>query len=1102
MNSKFTLKIIIMFLAFCYSANAQVTTVKASVMQSNSAAGITSVSSAVDTGSDYLTTAARISSVDNVLNASQNNRFVEIAFTEDVPANTPVYLKMSSDPENNVLGVLAGGAIGNLLTGALNTILIGNQTIIVEGITATGTSVYTNSTFNSESFKVVFNSAGQHFLRITHNAAYRRIKITNRAIGGTLDNSKYLDVFGAYFQKGTATCASAPYTSYNAGGLLSVVDINITNPGNAIDASATTHSSLSLGVLGAGEWIEQTIYFEGASASADTYNLKVSIPPGLLAANLINGITVAAYNGTSTTPVGVGSTTLSSLLGLPVNAQVLGLLQNNQPAILSFSPGAAATRITLRYQALVAVNTNYNIFLYEVTKGFSVNVTGAGTYHVNNNVTLTANLVPQQCAASYTYSWTATGSSTVLGTGSTFTPPTTSAGTYNYTVTVTDSFGAVSTAAAQVIVQAPPVAGTVSSQQLLCTETPSANLTLTGHTGNVVRWEKSTNASFTGATTIANTTATLTPAQIGTITETTYFRAVVTQNSYPEVYATAGTVSPKSTTWNGTVWSNGLPDISTIIYFTGNYSAAQNLNGCKIIVQNNAVVSIPSNYAIHLNKSIKVVSGSFTLQNGAHLMQDTATEANEGNITVIKNSSNLFRLDYTLWSTPVANQNLLAFSPATIIDRFYTYAYVPASNQELYVKVADPANTSFNTATGYLIRMPDQHTTTGYNAGTTAITFEGRFTGVPNNGTITKTLSTVSNRFTAVGNPYPSPINVHDFFNTNLSVLKTGSALYFWRKKNNNNASSYATLTYDVYTYNHAIGGNPGEGNYGGNEWDSYFNTGDAANWVINPGQGFLVKTKDEFATGATPQLTFNAGMRRQDVHNGQFFRTAQNEDALKSRIWLNMTGNNNEFSQTALVYSSTATLGLDYGRDAEAISAGSSVSIWSNLENMKLVVQARPGFTATDVVPMGYRADAPGQYTFTVHRADGVFSQGQEIFIKDNVLGTVTNITNSNYTFTTDAGTFNTRFEVVYAAQGALGVSEFTQANVIVYQQDNAINISAAGTEITDVNVFDVRGRKLYSAYNIDAEETVINNLAIQQQVIIIEITTVKGKVSKKIVY
>ncbi|RYD94930.1 MAG: T9SS type A sorting domain-containing protein, partial [Sphingobacteriales bacterium] len=916
-----------------------------------------------------------------------------------------------------------------------------------------------------------------------------------------------LDVFGAYFQKGTPTCGTAPYTSYNAGGLLSVVDINISNPGNAIDANAGTHSSLSLGVLGAGEWIEQTVYFEGASSTTDTYNLKVSIPPALLAANLINGITVAAYNGTSTTPVGIGSTNLSSLLGLPVNAQVLGLLQNNQPAILSFTPGAAANRITLRYQALVAVNTNYNVFLYEVTKGFGLNVTGAGTYHVGNTVNLTANLVPEQCSATYSYSWVATGTSTVLGTGATYTPSTNTPGTYNYTVTVTDSFGVVKTAQAQVIVQVPPVAGSLNNIILYCTDTPSTNLTLTGNTGSVVRWEKADNSNFTNKVNIAVTNTFLTPAQIGTVTLPTYFRAVVTQNNYPEVVTTTGgLVAPKISTWDGTAWSNGTPDIGTIIYFTGNFTATANLDGCRIIVSNNAVVNIPSTFTVHLNKSINVQSGSFTLQDNAHLIQDTSAEANLGNITVVKNSSNLFKLDYTLWSAPVTGQNLKAFSPATMNNRFYYYEYLPANSAEVYIPI-DPLTNNFDVARAYLIRMPDTNPASGYDGGTTAITFTGQFTGVPNNGTITKTLSTVNNRFTAVGNPYPSPISVLDFYAANASVLKTGSALYFWRKKNNTNASSYATLTTDLYTYNHATGGNAGEGQYGGMQWDQYFNGSNPSTWVINPGQGFFVKTKDELAAGSNPQLTFNTTMRRGNAHNTQFFRTANTttdeEEGLKSRMWIDMTGANDAFSQAALVYSSTATMALDYGRDAESFSSGSTVALWSTAENTKLVVQARPAFTMADVVPMGYRADTPGQYTFALHASDGVFGQGQDIYLKDNMLGTTMNLSDAAYTFTTEAGTFAGRFEIVYTqSQLGIGEAELTNGSVIVYQQNNAINISCDLATITDVAVYDVRGRKLYTANNISANETSITSLAVQQQVLIIEVTTEKGKVSKKIVY
>jgi hypothetical protein len=60
--------------------------------------------------------------------------------------------------------------------------------------------------------------------------------------------------------------------------------------------------------------------------------------------------------------------------------------------------------------------------------------------------------------------------------------------------------------------------------------------------------------------------------------------------------------------------------------------------------------------------------------------------------------------------------------------------------------------------------MPDTApSTTGYNTGSTALTFNGTFAGTPNNGTITIPLSTNGDRFTSIGNPYPSPISVSDF---------------------------------------------------------------------------------------------------------------------------------------------------------------------------------------------------------------------------------------------------------------------------------------------------------------------------------------------------
>src|SRR5204863_86676 len=54
-----------------------------------------------------------------------------------------------------------------------------------------------------------------------------------------------------------------------------------------------------------------------------------------------------------------------------------------------------------------------------------------------------------------------------------------------------------------------------------------ADLTLSGQTGSVVKWQKSSDATFTSPTDIANTTTTLTGASIGTLVSDTWFRAVV-----------------------------------------------------------------------------------------------------------------------------------------------------------------------------------------------------------------------------------------------------------------------------------------------------------------------------------------------------------------------------------------------------------------------------------------------------------------------------------------------------------------------------------------------------------------------------------------------
>ncbi len=90
--------------------------------------------------------------------------------------------------------------------------------------------------------------------------------------------------------------------------------------------------------------------------------------------------------------------------------------------------------------------------------------------------------------------------------------------------------------------------GTVSSAQTICSGTSPTDLTLSNQTGNVVKWQKSTDMAFGSPADIVSTATTLTGATIGNLTANTYFRAVVQSGVCAEAFSSPVliTVNPVS----------------------------------------------------------------------------------------------------------------------------------------------------------------------------------------------------------------------------------------------------------------------------------------------------------------------------------------------------------------------------------------------------------------------------------------------------------------------------------------------------------------------------------------------------------------------------
>ncbi len=708
--------------------------------------------------------------------------YLELQFSSTLSANTRSYVKISTD--DNLLPYLLGGSLGGVLSDVAGGILIGNQRFSVQ-VKNNSTTLFTRnswiaSDFSGSDLRVIYDDAGNYYLMITPGSSYNRIRITNSTgpslVG--LNTTKSLNVYEAFHITGNAECGIGTYTSYNSTGvtlnLLNLGGTSVTNPENLIDADISNYSQLNIGILGVAASVSQSVYFEGPSGVDDEYDIKFQVPPGLLELGVLDNIQVIAYNGTTSTQ----SYTLSSLLTL----DLLDLLSANEPVSVSITPGIA-DRIEIRLSTLVGTTIQQSINLYGIVKGdFDVSVTGGGSYEVDAVAVIEAEA--QGCNEPYTYSW----SGDITASGDEIMPSTAAPGTYNFTVTATDKYGITKIVSAEMIVEEPPVAGSVTGEQNVCEGMLSVDLTLEGYTGDILYWESSSDAAFTSPTTISVTSSTLDGDTIGVINQTTYFRAVVGNFTYDPVYTASVALSIKTTIWNGTAWSDGVPDINVTASFTGNYSEAIDLFACAIEVSNNAQVIIPSGYNATVNGAVDVIQGDFTIQNNANLIQLTDA-VNSGYITVQKDSAPLYRLDYPLWCSPVADQNLLAFSPLTLTNRFYAYD----ESLDMYYSISPSAN-DFELGHSYLIRMPNNHTAY-VNDDIPGVPWTGTFEGAVNNGDISVAMENSPNGYNAAGNPYPSAINVHDFFDANAGVIDVGSPLYFWRKRNDQTVSSYATIT-------------------------------------------------------------------------------------------------------------------------------------------------------------------------------------------------------------------------------------------------------------------------------------------------------------------
>ena len=521
-----------------------------------------------------------------------------------------------------------------------------------------------------------------------------------------------------------------------------------------------------------------------------------------------------------------------------------------------------------------------------------------------------------------------------------------------------------------------------------------------------------------------------------------------------------GSICSETTTWNG-AWSNGLPDLTKQVIFTDNYTGDA-FNACTLQVTGTSIVVINSGGTVHVNGALTVdATAVFEFQNNANLIQ-LKDDANTGNVKMHRNSTPMIRLDYTAWSSPVASQNLLSFSPSTLANRFYTYEPSGTTTPSAWIQVASPSTTNFTVGKGYLIRVANNW------SATVASPYSGIFEGVPNNGDISIPASV---GFNLLGNPYPSSIFADQFIDDNIA--RGVSALYYWTHKVAATGTTYPVNNYASYTKAGGVAAAAG---------------GFVPNDVIPMGQGYITNVT------SAGNVLFNNNIRRSQ--NSQFFRSANTVE--RHRFWLNISDNTNDYNQLMVAYMTGATNGFDQGIDA-ALLTNSNTNIASLINDEKYVIQGRGlAFNDNDEVALSFATDISGNFKISLNNFDGLFAD-QDIYLWDKMANIKHDIKQSEYNFNSNAGSFNERFSIVYK-NGLLNNEDFEGSNnfIMFINSSNQIIIEDSKNYLEKVEIFDVSGRQLFSKNGINSNEfNVLNSFG--NQVLLVRVTNENGIVLTK---
>lgn len=506
--------------------------------------------------------------------------------------------------------------------------------------------------------------------------------------------------------------------------------------------------------------------------------------------------------------------------------------------------------------------------------------------------------------------------------------------------------------------------------------------------------------------------------------------------------------------WNGSAWIPSVPQPSDKAIIIADYNSGTNggFKVCQCEISTGATLNVGGNTEVKVSDFL-INNGSVLVESDGNFTQTNEVDTNSGTGTFkVLRDINLSaeREQYNYIVSPTQGTNLKDIYKDTGSNPI-AVPFVLYHNE--------PSNTFFNSSGAYIKGRALAVKEPVYSVFAPSI-MKASFTGLPANGSFTYNLvnSGVANPnrgYNLIGNPYPSNMDLIKFYSDNSTSGNLSPTFYFW----DNTANTQTVQMGDSYQGQAYANFNAATPTGVGTPTKAFGDPGaeglKSPTRYVKVAQGFMAKV----INANSLNVTFSNSARKAEPAVVFFGKgqSGENEIAV-NRYWLNLITPANLASNIAVVYFKEGTDG--FAKD-DSRSMGGSDAIYSLVDDEKVSINGKSSFTLGDKVDLGTSHFAGGSYSIAIDKAEGIFANGQNIYLKDNETETVTNLTEGNYIFTASQGLTAGRFQILYQPEIVLASALFSKEKVIIYRDGDDFVLKSS-KNIAEVEVYDASGKLL----------------------------------------